>query len=64
MKYELINDRLEHKKGTIVYDYVGHDYGLASDDTNYTGVEHISVTRDPEGGTPFFTTPIDNLLRR
>ena len=41
--------------GTICYDLMKHDYGLASDDTRLTGVPHVSVTLDPEGGYPSFT---------
>jgi hypothetical protein len=41
--------------GTIVYDLKGWDYGLASDDTRFTGVKHVSVTLDPEGDYPSFT---------
>jgi hypothetical protein len=49
------------KKGTVVYDLVGHDYGLASDDTRVTGKEHTSVTLKPDGGYPSFTIPVDDL---
>lgn len=44
-----------HPVGTIVYDPTGHDYGLASDDSRITGVEHVSVTLDPGGAYPTFT---------
>jgi hypothetical protein len=44
-----------HPEGTIVYGLMMHDYGLASDDTRITGVEHVSVTLDPAGGYPSFT---------
>ena len=44
-----------HPAGTIVYDLRGHDYGLASDDTRMTGIEHVSVTLDPDGDYPSFT---------
>jgi hypothetical protein len=47
--------------GTIVYDAVGHDYGLASDDTRATGIEHISVTLNSDGSTPTFTIPVTDL---
>ena len=43
--------------GDIVYDQKGYDYGLASDDTRYTGIEHISVTRNADGDYPGFTIP-------
>lgn len=43
--------------GTIVYSQVGHDYGLASDDTRATSIEHISVTLKRSGGYPGFTIP-------
>ncbi len=43
--------------GTIVYKCAYHDYGLARDDTNHTGIEHISVTLKPDGDYPSFTIP-------
>lgn len=43
--------------GDIVYGLMYHDYGLASDDTRNTGVDHISVTLDTEGNYPSFTIP-------
>lgn len=49
------------KEGTVVYDFMFHDYGLASDDSRYTGIEHVSVTMDPEGGYPSFTIPKHKL---
>lgn len=61
MAYRLLTDRFEHTAGTVVYRAIGHDYGMASDDTRLTGEEHISVTLDPDGGYPFFTAPIDAL---
>lgn len=41
--------------GTIVYSLRGHDYGLASDDTRMTGIEHVSVTLNSDGDYPSFT---------
>lgn len=52
------------KSGTICYDIRGWDYGLASDDTRMTGIEHISVTEDPNGNSenkPSFTIPRQGL---
>ena len=51
----------EVKSGDIVYYAIYYDYGLSSDDTNYTGIEHISVTRNEDGGYPFFTIPLRDL---
>lgn len=51
----------EAKKGTIVYMARNHDYGLASDDTRSTGIQHVSVTLDPSGDYPFFTIPVRDL---
>jgi len=50
-----------HAAGTVVYDSVKHDYGLASDDTRLTGVEHVSVTLNEDGDYPTFTVALDNL---
>jgi len=49
------------RAGDVVYRYAGYDYGLASDDTFYEDMEHISVTKDPAGGGPFFTIPRRHL---
>ena len=54
-RYSLKFDRFGHKAGTVVYDPVVYDYGLASDDSRYTGIEHITVTLDPAGDYPVFT---------
>lgn len=45
------------KAGAIVYLATKADYGLARDDTYATGVEHVSVTLNPEGDYPSFTYP-------
>jgi hypothetical protein len=60
-KYKLLKDRFDVKAGTIVYEYEGHDYGVARDDSYYTGVYHTSVTLNEDGATPFFTVPEDDL---
>lgn len=49
------------KAGDIVYDFGRYDYGCASDDTRFTGIEHKSVTLDPDGAYPFFTVPCKDL---
>lgn len=46
MKYILLNDRFEHKAGTIVFKATSHDYGLARDDTNYSNKEFIMQAWD------------------
>ncbi len=65
-KYRLLKDRSlngkEWKAGTIVYDQMGHDYGLASDDTHFTGIEHKSVTLNSDGDYPGFTVPVRDLF--
>jgi hypothetical protein len=43
--------------GTIVYEQTSHDYGLARDDTEHTGIEHITVTLNSNGDYPGFTIP-------
>jgi hypothetical protein len=47
--------------GTIVYESTKHDYGLASDDTDITGIYHVSVTLNEDGDYPFFTIPFEDL---
>lgn len=65
MKYLLKTDNkhgLDNAKaGDTVYSLRFPDYGLASDDTRMTGVEHRSVTLDPDGGYPSFTHPAAEL---
>jgi len=64
MHYRLKSDsKIEAKAvaGTLVFPSKGYDYGLARDDTRFTGVQHVSVTLDPEGGYPFFTHPLSDL---
>ncbi|RNJ49412.1 hypothetical protein [Methylocystis hirsuta] len=45
------------RTGAIVYPIRGWDYGLASDDTRHSGVEHKSVTFKADGDYPSFTVP-------
>lgn len=65
-KYKLLKDReirgeLCAKAGTTVYEVTGYDYGLARDDSVYSGIPHISVTLDATGGYPSFTVPTCDL---
>jgi hypothetical protein len=61
----LVNAANEPKAvtGTAVYSAARHDYGLAAEDSRNTGIEHISVTLDPNGGYPVFTIPLNQLQR-
>lgn len=47
--------------GQTVYELIHYDYGLASDDTRFTGVEYVSVTLDESGDYPSFTIPKHEL---
>lgn len=63
-RYKMLRDSLiepKAKAGTIVYKQSGYDYGLAADDTRMTGIPHISVTLNPDGGYPGFTAPVTIL---
>lgn len=64
MKYRIIRaDRAAKgcKVGEIVHS--GADcYGVASDDTRETGLEHIAVSYN-ESGIPFFTIPRHDIER-
>lgn len=62
MIYKLIESHDDVPSGTIVAKAKFYDYGLSSDDTRLTGVHHISVTKDLEGGYPFFTIPTYKLV--
>lgn len=48
-------------KGSTIFECIKPDYGGASDDTQITGVEHISVTDDPDGGYPYFTISVFDI---
>lgn len=65
MQYELTRDVTkeechwldeDRKKGTIVYEYVGHTYGCISP-------HGIAVTSNPDGDIPFFELPHTALIR-
>ncbi len=60
-KYQVIRDTTFHKAGEIVYDSPCHDYGLSSDDTRFTGIEHISVVSQLEGNEGSRTIPKNAL---
>ena len=59
--YKLLEDRFEYKAGITVYPSKKFDYGLASDDTDITGVHHISVSLTEDGDYPFITVPYKQL---
>ena len=60
-KYRLKEDNLGHNVGTVVYEFCGHDYGLARDDTEATGIPHVSVSLKEDGGHPTITAPVHIL---
>ena len=65
-KYRVLRERILRgqtmaKAGDFVYDQAGYDYGLASDDTRMTGVQHTTVTLKEDGGYPGFTIPAADL---
>ena len=51
----------EVKVGDTVYSCMKSDYGLASDDTETTGMLHLSVTFKSDGDYPCFTIPFQDL---
>lgn len=60
--YKLLSNRFDTNAGTVVYEYTGYDYGLCRDDEQATGEEHIVVTENKNGDTPFFTVPISQII--
>lgn len=63
-KYRMLRDATTDATavaGSIVYGCAKYDYGLASDDTRMTGIQHVSVTFNPDGDYPFFTVPEHDL---
>ena len=61
-KYRLRYPYEHLQVGAVVYDLTKHDYGLARDDTNHTGVPHVSVTMKEDGDYPSFTIPTHLLV--
>lgn len=59
--FRLVRDRFGHKAGSEVYEYMYNDYGMASMDSFFTQLKHISITTDPSGNNPFFTIPMHDL---
>lgn len=53
----------EAKTGSIVYDLMRPDYGLASADSRGFGYECVSVTLSPYGDYPSFTVPKSALRK-
>ena len=59
--YKLLYDRFDYLAGTIVYDFLGCDYGCKAEDEYMTGCKHLVVTTSPDGSGPFFTVPAKHL---
>jgi hypothetical protein len=76
--YMLTCERLGWLAGTIVYDSLECDYGMAGQDTRHSGIEHVFVSIDTElhpetrktgtlleileGLPPNFTVPLKDLM--
>ena len=50
-----------HPVGTVCYEFHGHDYGCSREDTEFSGVSHISMTLNADGSGPYFTIPVEDL---
>ena len=61
MQYRLISEHADFNVGTIVYKCEQYDYGLSSQDSRETGIQHISVTLKSDGSYPFQTVPVHKL---
>ena len=48
--------------GSIVYETLLPDFGLAAEDTSMTGVPHLSVTLDNDGMGPSFSIPAADVV--
>ena len=53
--YIILRDTDRNMVGKTVYRASGCDYGCSSDDSRMTGIPHVSMTLDENGGYPFFT---------
>ncbi len=56
-----IRGEIMARKGEVVYDQMEHDYGLANDDSRITGIEHRTVTKNPDGKAPGFTVSVFDI---
>jgi len=54
-KYIVTQDSHSLKKGEIVYDFHGYDYGCSSDDTRTFGEQFVKVTYDSSHMGSFMT---------
>lgn len=61
LKQRVLRGEIMAEVGDIVFDQIGHDYGLASDDTRFTGIEHRSVTKKEDGDYPGFTISVYHI---
>ena len=59
--FVLLNNTPYAQAGARVYELMHHDYRLARDDTNLTGVPHVSVTLKEDGDYPSFTVAEEEL---
>ena len=63
IKMKLKRESFGKPAGTEVFKCQKYDYGLARDDTNMTGVDHISVSLNPDGDYPSFSVPEADIER-
>lgn len=61
LKDRILNGEAFAKAGDIVFRASGYDYGLARDDSWYTGKPHISVTKNADGSGPSFTIAEEDI---
>lgn len=60
-KFTLLVDHYGIPAGTTLYDFMGCDYGLASEDSRMFGYECVSMSLDPSGSPPSYTFPRKHL---
>ncbi len=63
LKTRILQDVVFATVGDTVFDCIKPDYGSANTDGRLTGIEHRSVTKDPDGDYPFFTIPVFDLRK-
>ena len=61
LMYRLKNRRLGFPEGTLVYSCKVYDFNLAEEDTQESGLYHLSVSTNPGGGYPVFTVQPNEL---
>ena len=56
-----LGNSMGHPVGTVCYEFHGHDYGCAREDTQGMGEPYIAMTLNADATGPFFTAACSSL---